>query len=216
MDVKSLIFDMDGLLIDSEELYHKASFDICAIFGKVPTDDVFTRCMGQKLAHSMAVYVEMMDLPVSPEELLSMMHERMVRDINDNLKMMPGATDILKFYHKKIPMALATGSSTIILDAVLKKTQMAEYFDVIVSADVVDRGKPDPAIFLHAAKKLGVEPQSAVIFEDAQNGVIAGHAAGAYVIAVPNRFTLGADFSKADIVVSNLFQAKEQIETLRR
>jgi HAD superfamily hydrolase (TIGR01509 family) len=164
----------------------------------------------------MAVYVEMMDLPVSPEELLSMMHERMVRDIHDKLVMMPGANDILNFYHKRIPMALATGSSSIILNAVLEKTQMAKYFDVIVSADVVERGKPDPAIFLYASKKLNVESHEVVILEDAQNGVIAGHDAGAYVIAVPNRFTIGADFSKADIVVNNLFQANDHIETLRR
>lgn len=211
MEKFALIFDMDGLLIDSEKLYRKASFELLNQFGKIPGEDLFKKCIGRKLAQSMAIYVEMMDLPVSPDKMLYLMQKTMTKLIGEELTMMPGALDILEFYNGKCPIALATGSTKTILKAVLEKTNIEKYFDVILSSDEVKNGKPEPDIFLKAMEKLQVENDKCIIFEDAQNGVIAGRRAGAYVIAIPNEHTIKYDFSAADIVVKNLYKAMDHL-----
>ncbi len=209
---KYIIFDLDGLLIDSETLYQKASYELCSRFGKRPGPELFQRAIGRKLAESMAIYVEMMDLPVTPQELLVMMKDRMKQEIRNNLQMMPGAMDILKHFFNNYPLALATGSSQDLLKVVFERTKINHFFDVIQSSDEVQNGKPDPEVFLKTMHKLRARPGECIILEDAENGVVAAHNAGAYVIAVPNKYTAGYDFSKADIILPDLNAAIQHME----
>lgn len=216
MDKHFIIFDLDGLLIDSETLYQKATFELCARFGKAPNEEVFKKVIGRKLQESMRIYVEMMDLPISPQEMFTLMKDYMKNEIRSNLSLMPGAIEILDTFYNSFPLALATGSSQEILDVVFERTNIAHYFDVIQSSDEIKNGKPNPEIFLLTMHKLRARPEQCIILEDAENGVIAANKSGAYVVAVPNRFTATYDFSKANIIVNNLFDAATHISDIVR
>lgn len=125
--------------------------------------------------------------------------------LKQNLVPQPGLTDLLKLLERHgIKMAVASSSTPEQIEIVLEGLQVANFFDVVVSAHTIAHGKPAPDIFLLAAKQLGVDAKDCVVFEDAQSGVEAGRAAGAKVVAVPNAFTKSHDHSKADIVVRSL------------
>ncbi|MCK9167753.1 MAG: HAD family phosphatase [Bacteroidales bacterium] len=206
-----LIFDLDGLLIDSERLYQKVSFDLCATYGKVPSDALFQRVIGRKLAESMVIYVEMLELPISPETLYKMIVSRMKKEIKDHLDLMPGAREILSRFYGTLPMALATGSSMELLEVIFERTQIAHFFNVIQTSDTIKKGKPNPEIFQRVMKKFSASPSQCLILEDAQNGVVAAKKAGAYVIAVPNEYTRDFDFSSANCVLPDLYHASNHI-----
>jgi HAD superfamily hydrolase (TIGR01509 family) len=113
-----------------------------------------------------------------------------------------------------LKLAVATGAQREFLDIALDTLRIRGYFAVLQTADGLERGKPDPEIYLIACRRLGLPPGECVVLEDARNGVLAGKAAGCPVIAVPSDYTRGQDFSEADWVEPDLFAAARRIEKL--
>ena len=199
----ALVFDLDGLLIDSEALQYKAYSLVLARFGvKVSAAEYARHWIAT--GHGPEYAVDAYKLPVNPKELRALKdpvyHEIMRREI----ALMPGALAALQGLCGHYPLAVATNSNHADTDFVLDHLALRRFFDVIVTREQYVLAKPNPDAFLTAAHQLGVPPTSCVVIEDAYKGILAAHRAGAIAIAIPNAFTRDNDFSLAAAVLGSL------------
>jgi HAD superfamily hydrolase (TIGR01509 family) len=214
--VKGLIFDMDGLMIDSERLYFQAERELASRFGREASDELLGRMMGRKGLESMGIFVKELKLPLTAEEALALRTPLMRRLIAEDLRPMPGLGHILEAFAGRLKLAVATGASRKLLDIVVDRLGIRDKFDLLLPSDGIKSGKPDPEIFLAACAGLGLPPAECVVLEDSGNGVLAGRRAGCYVVAVPSAYSREHDFSPADAVVPDLFRAAAHVEGLLR
>ena len=210
----ALIFDMDGLMIDSERLYFAAEREMAAAYGKEIRDEQLWPLMGRKPIESLRLLRGILKIETPPEELLAWRDRLMLEKMSRDLGAMPGLYEILRIFHGRLKLAVGTGAQMEFLDIALDTLSIRDFFDVLQTADGLERGKPDPGIYLIACRRLGLPPGECIVLEDARNGVLAGKAAGCQVIAIPNDYTRGQDFSEADWVEPDLFAAAKRIETL--
>lgn len=211
---RALLFDMDGLMIDSEPLYFESEREIAASFGRTVGRDTLVRMMGRKPLDSLRVYVEETGLPITAEEAFARRSRIMRRKLREDLRAMPGLDRILARFRGRLKLAVATGAQSEFLRIVVAGLGLEGVFDVLQDSDGVTEGKPDPAIFLSACRKLDLPPEACVVLEDSQNGVAAGRRAGCYVIAVPNELTRDHEFGPADFIAGGLDEAAEHIEAM--
>ncbi len=210
--MKAVIFDMDGLMVDTEKLYWAVLGEIAAGYGiaDIP-GDIKARMMGRAPLESMTVFREYFQLPVSPAELLIRRDALMERKLRTGVEPMKGLFEIIAAFHGKFKLAIATSSSRRFLEIIVDQLGIRERFIIFQTSEGVAKGKPDPEIFSQAAAKLGLKPEECIVLEDSVNGVIAGKKAGCYIIAVPSEYSRGQDFSPADFIAGDLIQAKEHI-----
>ncbi|OHD53897.1 MAG: HAD family hydrolase [Spirochaetes bacterium GWF1_51_8] len=212
--VRAVIFDMDGLMIDSERLYFEVEREIASDYGKTVPETTLWKMMGRSPLEAVKIFVEELGLPVSPKELLEIRDGIMKQKMLAELGPMPGLFDILRALDGKYALAVATGAPTRFLDIALDKLDIRRYFKVLQTSDGIAHGKPDPEIYLETAKKLGLPPSECAVLEDSSNGARSAKSAGCLTIAVPNEFTRLQDFSFVDKIVKNLFEASEYIARL--
>lgn len=210
-----IIFDMDGLMIDSERYYWAAERELAAQAGKPVDDGVLGSMMGRKPVESMRLFKDALGLSESAEELVETRAARVVEMMRASLDPMPGLMELLARFHGAMTLAIATSAPRTMVDVMAEKLGIERYFSLIQTCDDVVNGKPDPEIYLKAMSKLGVSADRCVVLEDSGNGALAGKRAGAYTIAVPTEHTRGHDFSFVDLVAADLFAAAERIERLR-
>lgn len=204
--IKAVIFDMDGLLVDSEAVWSMADREFLAHYGKEyrPTDK--SRFMGSGVREFIKFIKKKFFLPGSETKLLS---ERMTifgNLITKDLKLMPGAEDLVRQLSESgYLLAMATGNTRQMMDLITENLKIRKYFDATVSSDEVPRGKPAPDVFLEAARRLEVDPNECLVLEDAVNGVVAAKTAGMKAIAVcDQRYNKPESFTEADLVVGSL------------
>jgi HAD superfamily hydrolase (TIGR01509 family) len=182
----AVLFDMDGLLIDSEPTWFQAEQDLLAGFGITLAPEHYPHVLGKPIEVSTAYLLELTGHPVGAAEFAAGIESAMVERLRDGVPMMPGAKDLLtELEAAGIPLALVSASSRQIVDACLPLIG-PDHFRVTVSGDDVRHGKPNPDPYLLAARQLGVDPTLCVVLEDSPTGAAAGHAAGCRVIAVPH------------------------------
>ncbi len=210
---KALIFDMDGLMIDSERLYFEVERALARRYGKEVRDETLWRMMGRTPLEGLTIYVRELGLPLSPAEAVAIRNDLMREKMENDLRPMPGLFHILDAFRARRKMGVSTGAPREFLDLAVDKLGIRDRFDVLLASDAIAKGKPDPEIFLKTCEALAVPPARAVVLEDSENGVIAGKRAGCAVIAVPNDYTRGQDFSRADAVAADLFEAERLVET---
>lgn len=210
----ALIFDMDGLMIDSERLYFAAEREMAAAYGKEVCDEQLWPLMGRKPIESLRMFREILRIETPAEDLFAWRNRLMLEKMRRELGAMPGLFEILDAFRGRLKLAVATGAQREFLDIALDTLRIRAYFAVLQTADAIERGKPDPEIYLLACRRLGLPAGECLVLEDARNGVLAGKAAGCPVIPVPNDYTRGQDFSEADWVEPDLFAAAKRIEGL--
>lgn len=202
-----VIFDMDGLLIDSEPYWKIAEKEVFGKLGLNLTDDLLRQVMGFRLSEVVKHWYHYQPWP-EPN------FEQTERDVLDCVKQliqqhadaMPGVYEVLTHCKQNnFKMALASSSAMELIDVVTDKLNIRHFFDVVWSAQYEEYGKPHPAIFLSVAKQLQVEPKHCVVFEDAINGVIAAKAARMYCIAIPEEISYNDPrFAIADVKTQSL------------
>lgn len=202
------VFDMDGLLVDSEPLWHRAEI---AVFGRYGVELSAELCrttkgmfVGEVARHWYARHP--WEGPSAPE-VADEIVEAMAVLLAEEAVLLPGVHHALGFCRSRVPLlAVASSSPHRLIDVVLRRFALRDRFDVVHSAEHERAGKPDPAVFLSTAALLGVAPERCVVFEDAPAGVASATAAGMRCVAVPEHHA-GADrsdFALADVVLGSL------------
>jgi sugar-phosphatase len=207
MQSKTIIFDMDGILIDSEPLWKIAEIEAFAKVGLDVTTKSLEESVGLRIDEVVKIWHKKVQWTnKTPKEVEDDIVNILIREIKIQGKELPGVTDLLKSLKSKgYKIGLATSSYQRIIDAVLEKLNIAEYFDICHSAEFEVHGKPHPSVFMSAADKLGVSPLDCLVFEDSLNGVIAAKAARMKVIAVPEHSnTYNPKLMVADDVIKSL------------
>jgi pseudouridine-5'-monophosphatase len=212
--VTHVIFDMDGVLLDTERLYTQATQAIVGRFGKTFDWAVKQHMIGRAAIDSARHLVTALALPISPEDYLA---ERAValEELMPTAEPMPGARELTAALAARgVPMAVATSSSRAMFE--LKTLHHREWFrsfDAVVLGDDprVHRAKPAPDLFLVAAASLGARPDACVVIEDAPAGVAAARAAGIRVIVVPDRGVDRALFQGAELIVDSLVDIQTSV-----
>lgn len=205
---------MDGLMIDSERLYFKAERDIAAEYNTTVKEETLWKMMGTKPMEGLAIFVKDLNLPISAAEALEQRNSVMRELLKTDLDAMPGLFHILDTFYGTLKLSVCTGAQEEFLDIVVNQLNIRDRFDVLQSSDGINKGKPEPEIYLKTCEKLGLLPQDCIVLEDSSNGVIAGKRAGSRVIAVPSEYTKLQNFQSADFIVSDLFEAEKQISSL--
>ena len=207
--VGALIFDLDGLLVDSEPLAAKAMLAFLKSFDVEQDPAIQAQLLGRRLPEAMAISQKGYNLPGSLDELSARYGQMRIEALRGAVSAMPGALEIVAFGREQnLPMALATSGMRTHADISLAETGLAGNFDVEVTGDEVQRGKPAPDLLLLAAERLGVSPEATVVFEDSPLGVEAAVAAGMIVVAVEGGRTVLPPFPVVpDLLVPTLIDA---------
>lgn len=185
--IDAVIFDMDGLLIDSEPFWREAERAVFRDVGIELTDAMCEEAMGLRVNEVLHHWHKTYPWP-SPDfdGMEKNIVELVGRLIREKGELMPGAKEAVTFFHQRhVPIALASASALSLIRNFLNKFGFASYFDVVHSAEHETFGKPHPAVFLTTAEKLGVPPTRCLVFEDSFNGLIAAKAARMTCIVVP-------------------------------
>lgn len=212
--IKAVIFDMDGIIIDSEPIQSKSYELVLQKYGITPeyNADGLIQVLGVHSEGNWKLLKNKHKISESVYKLKEKKQEVYLELIKNNLSPMPGLINLLKFFKKKsLPLAIASSSTPKQISIIVDLLKISDYFDVMISGEEVKRGKPHPDVFLEAAKKLGVKPETCLVLEDAETGVLAGKAAGMKVIAVKNKYTTTQDHSKADKIVHSLEEINEEL-----
>ena len=205
--VKAVIFDMDGLLIDSEPLWRRAETKAFASVGITPTADDFRHTMGRGINEVVEYWHHKHPWKQPSQQVMA---DVIVDDLIALVKLegqaMPGVQHAFEICRSHdLPMALASSSSERIISAVLTKLGIEDDFTVVYSAQHEALGKPHPGVFITTASMLGVPPSRCLVFEDAPSGVLAAKAAGMHCIAVPEPEVKSHPFIQvADAILDSL------------
>ncbi len=220
---KAAIFDMDGLLIDSEPLWQEAEIEVFADLGVPLTRAECMETKGRRVDDTVAHwYARRPWRGASQPQVAERLVERVVARIRDRGRPKAGATEALEFFRRKgLLRALATSSGRLVIRAVLETLGLEEEFAVVHSAVDEEFGKPHPAVYLTAASLLGVEPARCLALEDSIHGVLAAKAAGMRCIAVPDASSepagggarLVSSLADADLVLRSLDEVDEETWT---
>lgn len=215
--IEAVIFDMDGLMVDTERLARRFWFIAFEEFGSVPTDEQYLRIVGRNAVDSTAVLKEALGADFPVEECRARMRELYYADIAKNgIPVKPGLRELADFLKaESIRFAVATSTARDITLRKLEMTNLMSDFGTIVAGDEVIKGKPDPEIFLKAAELLGAAPEKTIVLEDSFNGIRAAHAAKMIPIMVPDLAQPTDEIrALAHAVVPSLKEAQEVISQL--
>ncbi|MCL2825598.1 MAG: HAD family phosphatase [Polyangiaceae bacterium] len=204
----ALIFDLDGLLVDSEPIWFEVEGKFLADLGHVWTRERADACMGQGTPNTLGIWKEQFGVNIDVERDTETIIDRML-DRAADMALRKGALNLLeKAKEANCPMAVASSSPKRLISGVLAAKGIDQYFKVVVSGQEVPRSKPAPDVFLRAAELLGISVDMCVVLEDTLAGTRAGIAAGARVLAVPSA-DAAAVAAIATWVVSDLGGAGE-------
>jgi len=210
--IRAVIFDMDGVMIDSEPLWEKAERILLARRGIDYNPTYRDKIVGLNQKDSGRLLKETFNLPETIEELLAERINLIVRIYEEELELIPSLKTILKELKKSgFLLALASSSPLRVINLVLNRFSLNQFFSVVVSGESVEFGKPHPDIYLYTAKKLGVEPEECVVIEDSINGVKSAKSAGMLCIAIPDKRLNQKEFQLADLVIDRLDKISVQL-----
>ena len=183
--IEAVVFDCDGVLIDSEPVWERVRRKLVADHGGRWPDDAQHRMMGMSTAEWSAYISEDFGLSLSPRQVADLVIEAMTAEYEAHLPLLPGAVDAVRALSARWPLAVASSAPKSLIEAVLDASSLRPAFRAAVSSEEVERGKPAPDVYLEAAKRLDIPPAACVAVEDSSNGLRSAAAAGMTVIAVP-------------------------------
>jgi HAD superfamily hydrolase (TIGR01509 family) len=204
--IAAIIFDLDGVLIDSEAVWDSVREQVTRETGGRWHERAQQEMMGMSSVEWSRYMRENLGVPMAPEEISSLVVDRIVERYRRDLPLLPDAVETVRGLAERWPLGLASSSNRPVIDLVLELTGLAPCFRISVSSEEVGRGKPAPDVYLEAARRLGVEPTGCAAVEDSTNGIRAAKAAGMLVAVVPRPdFPPAPEASRrADLVLDSL------------
>ncbi|MCQ4086484.1 HAD family phosphatase [Saccharibacillus sp. JS10] len=214
--IEAFIFDMDGVIIDSEPLHFEVDRQVMEHYGHLTTQEKLEEYVGMTNPELWKIIREEYGISQSVEEIIEfqLSHKNEVLRATQ-MEPIDGIREwIATLKENGIPCAIASSSPPIFIEAVLSKFNLQNEFQVIVSGEQVPKGKPAPDVYLRAAELLGVNPARCVVLEDARHGIAAAKAAGMYCIGFVNLNSGNQDLSQADRIIQSIREI--QIEDLKQ
>jgi HAD superfamily hydrolase (TIGR01509 family) len=204
--IEAVVFDLDGLLLDSEQVWDEAREQLAKERGGRWHDEAQKDMMGMSSTEWSRYMHDRIGLPEPPEEINREVVERLAAIYREHLPAIPGAREAVERLAARWPLGLASSSNRELIDLALELLGVKHLFAATVSSEEVARGKPAPDVYLEVARRLEVDPTDAAAVEDSSNGILAAKAAGMRVLAIPNRhFPPGDDaLAQADVVLDSL------------
>jgi HAD superfamily hydrolase (TIGR01509 family) len=185
--IDAVVFDLDGVIIDSEQLWDEVREGLARERGGRWSEQAQADMMGMSSTEWSRYMHDVVGLAESPEEINREVVRRMLARYSQHLPLIEGAVAAVERLAAHWPLGVASSSNRELIDHVLELSGLGPYFKVTVSSEEVERGKPAPDVYLEAARRLGVEPSGSVAIEDSASGIRSAHAAGMHVVAIPNR-----------------------------
>lgn len=186
MPIEAIIFDMDGVLVDSEVYWEQSRIEFAKDRDKVWTDKFQREAMGQSTIGWATVMKERLELSETVDDIIAEMKQRVIAHYEQKMPTRSGALEAVKLAAEHYRVGLASGSPTDIIQRVMQLTGLDQIFETMVYGDTVPNGKPAPDIYIEAMKRLGIKPDVTIGIEDSANGIRALKAAGMYAIAAPS------------------------------
>lgn len=212
--IQAVIFDMDGLLIDSEPVWRRVHRAVYKTVGFQVSDEQMHELKGTKLNDVIAHWYHTYPWEgPSQKDVEALIVDNFIAAIKSEGRLKPGARQVLDLCRQaQLPMAIASSSSNEVIDVVVDTLKIRDFFEHLYSGENEPFGKPHPGVFITAAGLLGVAPQNALVFEDAPNGVLAAKAAKMHCVAVPEPESKDHPFIQiADQVIDSLEQFDEKL-----
>jgi len=203
--IRGVAFDLDGLLVNTEELYQDVGSELLRRRGRTFEPDLLDRMMGRPQQVSLQIMIDWHGLTDTIETLARETREIFVALLDTRLAPMPGAVALVEtLVHRRLPRGVATSSGPDFAHDVLSRVGLRERFGFVLTSADVTHGKPHPEIYERAAERLGVAPAEMLVLEDSENGCRAAVASGAVVVAVPGGHSRRHDFTGALLVAESL------------
>lgn len=202
----AVVFDLDGVLIDSENEWDRARREVAIDTGGRWRDEATRTMMGMSSTEWSAYMHDALSVPLPSADINRAVIKHMMSIYRDRLPLMPGAEAAVDRMAERWRLGIASSSNREVIDLVLELAGMRDRFAATISSEEVARGKPAPDVYLEVANRLEIPPANAVAIEDSTNGIDSAKAAGMFVIAIPNRaFPPEPDaLSRADLVLGSL------------
>jgi HAD superfamily hydrolase (TIGR01509 family) len=204
--IEAVVFDLDGVLLDTEELWNEARRQIADERGGRWREDAQRAMMGMSSPEWSRYMHDVIGVPDPPEQISAEVVERMEELYRRRLPLVDGAIEAVRRIGARWPLAIASSSNRPLIDLFLELTETPELFRATVSSEEVARGKPAPDVYLEAAVRVDAAPERCAAIEDSENGMRSAASAGMCVVAIPNTvFPPSAEaLSQADVVVGSL------------
>ncbi len=213
MSVQAVIFDMDGVLLDSEPVHFEATVALLAEYGITYTADAGQEFFGCTDRDVFRVLRARYGLELDEDALIAAWIEKVLPRLAARVHPLPGVPDVLfDLRHRGLRLALASASTSRVIAASLAALGLADVFEARVSGDDVTQGKPSPEIFLEALDRLKLPASACLVVEDSYNGMKAAHAAGIPCAVVPCASTAHQDFSEAEVRLASLHELTSWVE----
>jgi len=215
--IEAVVFDLDGVLLDTEELWDEARRQIVQERGGRWREDAQRAMMGMSSREWSRYMHEELGVSDPPEQISAEVVLRLEDLYRERLPLIPGALEAARRIAVRWPLAIASSSNRPLIDLFLELTRTADLFRATVSSEEVESGKPAPDVYLEAARRLAVDPRTCAAVEDSENGIRSAAAAGMKVIAIPNPVFPPSDeaLSLAAVVLSSLSELQpELVESL--
>jgi len=203
--LQAVVFDLDGLMFNTEDLYQQVGTEVLRRRGKEFTAELIDQMMGRQAPKALQRMIDWHQLDDTAEELAEESMEIMFRLLPDQLQPMPGLLDLLSSLEAAdVPKGIATSSSRIFVTHVLDLFDLAPRFSFVLTAEDITLGKPAPDVYLLSAEKHHVKPEQVMVLEDSQIGCRAAVAAGTHAVAVPEGQSEQHHFAGVQLIANSL------------
>jgi HAD superfamily hydrolase (TIGR01509 family) len=205
MAIRAVVFDLDGLMFDTEALFFRACSEVLGSRGKRFTPEIMRSLIGRRAVEVAGWLKTLAGVDEPPEVILAEVKERFAAEVDSAVHPTPGLIALLDHLGRRaLPAAVATSSGRSYADRLLSRHGLAHRFAFVLASEDVTRGKPDPQIYRVAAERFAVSAEDLLVFEDSPAGVEAGRGAGAVVVGVPHEHSPAESLRSADLIVPRL------------
>jgi HAD superfamily hydrolase (TIGR01509 family) len=203
--IRAFVFDLDGLMFDTEALFFRVSSEMLEARGKAFTPEIMRAMIGRRAVDAGHALKTMTGLDEPVEGLLADVRQRFYAEMDTAVHPMPGLFVLLdRLRRNSLPLAVATSSRRAYAERLLDQHRLRGHFTFVLAAEDVSRGKPDPEIYAHAIERFAVPPRSVMVLEDSPAGVAAARDAGAVAVGVPHEHSPAEALHAADLIVPRL------------